>query len=192
MIHLIFDVETCGLPKNWSAPLSDGDNWPRLVQLSFIISDGKDNREFDFIIKPEGFEIPDEAAAIHGITTERALKEGVELGFALGILRAMVNVADTIVAHNISFDKAIVGAEYHRLGIGEAFETRLATKKQFCTMKESTAMVGLAGTHGGGNKWPKLIELYRHLFNEDFSDAHNSLADTRACARCYFKLLENK
>ena len=192
MFHLIFDTETTGLPKNWNAPLSDVENWPRLVQLSFIISDGKDSREFDFTIKPEGFEIPVEASNIHGISTEKALEEGVDLKLALSIFRAMLNVADVVVAHNISFDKAIMGAEYHRQGIGEAFEARLASKKQFCSMKESTALCAIIGSHGGGNKWPKLIELYRHLFNEDFSDAHNSLADTRACARCYFELIKNK
>lgn len=192
MIHLIFDTETTGLPKNWNAPLSDVENWPRLVQLSFIVSDGINYREFDFTIKPEGFEIPAEAAAIHGISTEKALAEGVDLRFALAILRAMVNVADKIVAHNIDFDRAIVGAEYHRLGLGAAFEAKFASKDLFCTMKQSTALCGLSGTHGGGNKWPKLIELYRQLFNEDFSDAHNSLADTRACARCYFELIKSK
>ena len=32
-MYLIFDTETTGLPKNWKAPLTDFDNWPRMVQL---------------------------------------------------------------------------------------------------------------------------------------------------------------
>jgi len=37
-------------------------------------------------------------------------------------------------------------------------------------------------------KWPKLAEAYRHLFNEEIKDAHDALADVRACARIYFEL----
>lgn len=188
MLHLIYDTETTGLPKNWGAPLSDSDNWPRLVQLSFIFTDGINQQEFDFIIKPNGFTIPAEAAAIHGITQERAMTEGVDLAFALSIFRAFVNIADVLVAHNISFDRAIMGAEYHRMGLGAPFEQRIAEKQEFCTMKSSTELVGIKGSHGGGNKWPKLIELHQHLFGVGFSEAHNSLYDTRACARCYFEL----
>lgn len=188
MLHLIFDSETSGLPKNWRAPLSDGNNWPRLVQLSWILSDGKFKQEFDYIIRPDGFEIPPEVAAIHGITTEMALESGYDLKFVLSLFRAFLNVADKVVAHNLDFDRSIVGAEYYRLGLGEAFEKRFNEKETFCTMKKSTELVRISGTHGGGFKWPKLIELYKHLFNEEFDGAHNSLNDTIACARCYFEL----
>ena len=191
MIHLIFDTETTGLPKQYNAPMSDINNWPRLVQLSFIISDGNDSREFDFIIKPDGFEISKEATDIHGISQEQAMNDGVKLEYAMAIFRAMVNVADVIVAHNITFDRAIVGAEYYRLGIGKSFEERLAEKEQFCTMQKTTDMCKIPSQYGG-NKWPKLIELYKHMFNEEFSGAHNSMVDTRACAKCYFKLIKNK
>lgn len=189
MMHLIFDTETTGLPKSWSAPLSDSDNWPRLVQLSWIMTDGFYKQEFDFIIKPNGFTIPEEVAKIHGISTERAEAEGVDLAFAMTIFRAFVNVADKIIAHNIDFDRAIVGAEYYRLGLGQSFEQRLSTKELFCTMKGSNDFLEIKGTHAGGSKWPKLIELYNYLFGESFDGAHNSLIDTRACARCYFELM---
>lgn len=190
MLSLIFDTETTGLPKNWQAPLSDSDNWPRLVQLSWVMSNGLDRQEFNFIIKPNGFIIPAEASAIHGITQEAAEAQGVDLAFALALFRACVNVADRIVAHNLSFDRAIVGAEYYRLGLGQSFEKRLEDKELFCTMLKSTELVGITGTHAGKSKWPKLIELYQHLFNESFDGAHNSLNDTRACERCYFELIK--
>ena len=37
--YLFFDTETTGLPKNYNAPITDTDNWPRLVQLG-LDSDG--------------------------------------------------------------------------------------------------------------------------------------------------------
>lgn len=191
MMCLIFDTETTGLPKNYNAPMSDTENWPRLVQLSWVLTNGVDRQEFDFIIKPNGFEIPSHVAEIHGITTERALAEGCDLDFVLAIFRAFMNVADKVVAHNLDFDKSIMGAEYYRSNLGEAFEERFKSKELFCTMKKANEILKIRGTHAGGNKWPKLIELYKNLFNEEFDGAHNALNDTKACERVYFELIKS-
>jgi hypothetical protein len=80
-LYLFFDTETTGLPKNWKAPISDLNNWPRLVQLAYLFYDSTGNliSKGDFIIKPEGFIIPLDSSKIHGITTERALREGKSL-----------------------------------------------------------------------------------------------------------------
>jgi len=77
-MYLFFDTETTGLPKNWKAPVTDLNNWPRLVQLAFLYYDNNGNMISggDFIIKPEGFTIPTEASRIHGISTDRAIQEG--------------------------------------------------------------------------------------------------------------------
>ena len=32
MRYLIFDTETAGLPRNYGAPYTDVENWPRMVQ----------------------------------------------------------------------------------------------------------------------------------------------------------------
>lgn len=74
-MYLFFDTETTGLPKNWKAPVTDLNNWPRLVQLAYD-SNGNKISGGDFIIKPEGFSIPTESSRIHGISTERALRAG--------------------------------------------------------------------------------------------------------------------
>ena len=76
MVYLFFDTETTGLTKKYDAPSSDLDNWScRLVQLSWIMKDENQTllSQGDFIIKPEGFEIPKESSNVHGITTEIAL-----------------------------------------------------------------------------------------------------------------------
>ena len=67
--HLFFDVETTGLPFNYKAPYTQLDNWPRIVQLSWLIADfdGAILKESDNIIKVD-FEIPQEVSRIHGIT----------------------------------------------------------------------------------------------------------------------------
>jgi DNA polymerase III epsilon subunit-like protein len=84
-MHLFFDTETTGLPRNWKAPVTDVNNWPRMIQIGCILSD-KGNRidTGSFIIKPENFMIPSEASRVHGITTKRAITEGVDLENVLG------------------------------------------------------------------------------------------------------------
>lgn len=42
-MYLFFDTETTGLPKNYKAPASDSDNWPRLVQIAWSIYDAEGN-----------------------------------------------------------------------------------------------------------------------------------------------------
>ena len=82
MVYLFFDTETTGLPKKYDAPSSDLDNWScRLVQLPWIMKDENQTllSQGDFIIKPEGFEIPKESSNVHGITTEIALEKGKDL-----------------------------------------------------------------------------------------------------------------
>ena len=58
----------------------------------------------------------------------------------------------------------------------------------FCTM-ETGAYYTKIETYNGDYKWPKLIELYRHLFGHDFKGAHNSLDDIRATRECFWEML---
>ena len=125
-MYLFFDTETTGLPKNWRAPVSDVDNWPRLVQLAWQIYDKEGNNlsKHDFIIKPEGFTIPSEASSVHGISTERAMSEGHDLKEILQQFAKSIEPAETLVAHNMSFDEKIAGAEFLRTGIKQIFFTQ--------------------------------------------------------------------
>ena len=94
-MYLFFDTETTGLPKNWKAPVTDIQNWPRLVQLAYLLYDQQGNKISggDFIIQPDGFTIPAEAAAIHGISTEKANREGVALMTVLQDFQTLINRA---------------------------------------------------------------------------------------------------
>lgn len=69
-----FDTETTDLPINWNAPVSDLNNWPRLVQLAWQVYNENQKliEEYNFIVKPKGFSIPLEASNVHKITTEMA------------------------------------------------------------------------------------------------------------------------
>lgn len=183
-MYLFFDTETSGLPKNWKASVTDLNNWPRLVQLAFLLYDnnGIVKQKGDFIIKPVGFNIPIESSKIHGITNERALKEGHNLAHVLGIFSVLVSQANYLVAHNISFDEKIMGSEFLRNGLANS----IPSKKKICTMEKSTDFCAIDGPFG--YKWPKLSELHFKLFNVGFSEAHNAAVDITATAKCFWEL----
>ncbi|MCQ2206917.1 MAG: 3'-5' exonuclease [Paludibacteraceae bacterium] len=189
--YLFFDTETTGLPRNYNAPSSDTENWPRMVQISWIITDenGEEIKREDHIIKPEGYTIPTQASNIHRITTQRALKEGHPLKDVLDSFLTDVDNAQHLVCHNASFDKKIVGAELIR-----SFGYDDLQKRTFrCTMRESTNFCRLPFQRGGwGNayKVPRLQELHNILFGCEFEDAHNSMSDVQATVKCFWKLKE--
>lgn len=183
-MYLFFDTETTGLPKNWKAPITDFDNWPRLVQLAWLLYDQDGNKidERDSIIKPMGFIIPSRSSEIHGITTQKAIWEGLALVAVLKDFLKSIKKAEYLVAHNISFDEMIMGAEFLRNNMPNP----LPDKKKICTMRGSRDFCALNGSNG--YKWPKLAQLYYKLFNIEFEDAHNAAADIKATAKCFWEL----
>ncbi len=183
-MYLFFDTETTGLPRNWKAPVTDLNNWPRLVQLAFLFYDKNGNKISggDYIIKPEGFTIPEETSRIHGITTERAIREGNPLKDVLQEFQALIDQVDYLVAHNMSFDEKIVGAEFLRNNMPDG----LAAKNKICTMQSTTHFCAIDGPYG--YKWPKLSELHYKLFRAGFDEAHNAAADINATAKCFWEL----
>jgi DNA polymerase III subunit epsilon len=185
-MFLFFDTETSGLPKNWKAPITDLDNWPRLIQIGWIVCDKNRNRikSEEYIIKPEGFEIPTDASDVHGITTEKALQEGDPLISILEKFNELVNQCEYIIAHNLNFDEKIIRAEFIRNSIS----TEFIRKKHICTMASSTNFCAIDGPYG--YKWPKLEELHIKLFNKNFENAHNAFADIDATEKCFWKLIE--
>ena len=190
-MYLVFDTETTGLPKYFNSPMEDVDNWPRMTQLAFqlIDIDGTVIYEYQSLIKPDGWEVPKEKFFIeNNMSTERCEEEGVPVYDALREMQNSLKKCKYKVAHNIAFDRNILGAELIRAGITlELFKF----KPEICTMKETTNHVK-AKSHGGRNKWPKLIELYNHLFSEEFEGAHDAMADVSATSKCLIESIKRK
>lgn len=185
-MYLFFDTETTGIPRSHDAPASNVANWPRIVQIAWAIADdgGNELGAQSFIIRPDGFEIPPEAARIHGITTEAARRSGIEICQALTAFGNDLAAASFLVAHNIQFDERVVGAEFFRIGHAS---NPLDAKVRYCTMRSSTNFCQIAGGPRG-YKWPTLAQLHQRLFSTGFEKAHDAGADLRACLRCFFEL----
>lgn len=185
-MYLFFDTETTGVPRNYNAPVTDVDNWPRLVQIGWVLYDDNKNivSEQEFVVKPNGFEIPVSASSIHGITTEKATTDGLPLSLVLLHFLNALDKASIVIGHNLSYDESIIGAELVRAKI----DNPLPQKKLICTMKSSTNYCKIPGGYGGRYKWPKLNELYRKLFNAPLEQTHTALDDIQNTAKCYFEL----
>lgn len=178
-VALIFDTETTGFKRAGFTP--------EIVQIGAVLQDMDTKRvlaELNVICKPEN-PIPENVSAIHGITDDLASKYGMPNAQAESIFALMVQMADIVVAHNINFDLGIIK------GVWPVASALLEAKEQYCTMVQSTTIVGIQKTHGGGNKFPKLVEAYA-FFNDGatFENAHDAMADVRACRDVFFALVD--
>ncbi len=183
---LVYDTETTGLP-DFKKQATDPDQ-PHIVQLGAVLYDERRKvvSEINLLIKPDDWVISPETTAIHGITQERAIKYGLKLATAIRLFLAFCDRAELLVAHNYDFDEKMVRRELHHIGDSPAAEA-FRSRANHCTMKQATPICKLPSARGG-YKWPKLQEVHQHLFGTGFEDAHDAMADVRACARVYFEL----
>ena len=186
--YLFFDTETTGVPDNWNAPITDFDNWPRIVQIAWLIYDREGNQilKNQFIIKPSGFEIPIEASNVHGITTEYSLEHGTPIEDVLLKFEKHCEKSKYLIAHNINFDSKVTSSEYLRI----LSRNPISKLEKMCTMESSTNYCKIPGDYG--YKWPKLSELHVKLFGVDFKGAHDALADIEATAKCFWEMRKLK
>jgi DNA polymerase-3 subunit alpha len=187
-MYLIFDTETTGLPKNYKAPITDTDNWPRCIQIAWQLHDelGRLVEAKNYLIRPDGFAIGYDAEQIHGISTHLAKEIGRDLKEIIVEFNTVLERTKFVVGHNIDFDLNVMGCEFHRLGL----ETKLNQLPYLDTCSEKTAhMCQIPGGVGGKFKLPTLSELHNHLFGEAFVEAHNASADVEATARCFLELI---
>ncbi len=187
-MYLIFDTETTGLPRNWAAPITDTTNWPRCVQIAWQLHDELGNliEHQDYLVKPEGFNVPYDAERIHGISTELAQEQGIYLKEVLEKFTIALAKAKFIVGQNVGFDVNIMGCEFHRMDI----QSPMSSMPVLDTCTEVTAsLLKLPGGRGGKFKLPTLTELHHYLFGVPFSEAHNATADVEATTRCFLELI---
>ncbi|MDR6966588.1 DNA polymerase-3 subunit alpha [Flavobacterium arsenatis] len=190
-MYLIFDTETTGLPKRWDAPITDVNNWPRCIQIAWQLHDemGKLIEHQDYLVKPEGFNIPYDAERIHGISTELAQADGISLAEVLEKFNIALSKAKFIVGQNLGFDVNIMGCEFHRMGVNSPMS--LMPVLDTCT-EVTASLLKLPGGRGGKFKLPTLTELHEYLFHKPFAEAHNATADVEATTRCFLELIRRE
>lgn len=181
-MYLAFDSETTGLPQ-WEKP-SDDPCQPHLVQVAMIRYDDafEETGRLYAIVRPDGWEIPEEAAKIHGVTTERALAEGRPLAEVVQEAESLAAGAKLRIGHNISFDVRMIRIACKRLGK----EDFLEHIEKFCTMRKTMEICKITKPDGKkGYKWPNLQEAHRIIIGHEFDEAHDALADVLASVAVY-------
>jgi len=156
---LVFDVETTGLlPKVSKVPVELGvppfkiDVNPYIIQFSFILYNLQTRsieRKHDFYINPP-IDVPDKITEITGITKETCVKKGVPIMLALDCFYECYSMSNTVIAHNIAFDSAMVRIELDRnreemdkvahycFNIFDATFEKTHGIDRFCTMRYGT------------------------------------------------------
>jgi DNA polymerase III epsilon subunit-like protein len=195
---MIFDTETTGLPKNWKAPMTDLDNWPRVIQLAWLVADINANtlKNHEILIRPNGWEIPKEKFWIeHGFDTDVSLRDGQPLEATLAVFVEDLQTCEYLVSHNLDFDHSVLGAEMLRLGMKSARKpTKICTKElatDFCKLPFEGQRAWLSKKEKR-YKWPKLEELHKILFGVDFDNKHQAGGDVAALKACLFELIKRE
>jgi DNA polymerase III epsilon subunit-like protein len=181
------DIETTGLPpqgrNDWEKFY---DDFPYIVQIAWIITDddGVLSTSKCFIIKPDGYNIPQKSIEIHGISQQMALDRGEDIKTVLDMFIQDIKDSEYIVGHNLYFDTSIIKANMLRYGYNkEEISNLLHKDKRRCTMRRATEFFKLS-------KWPKLTELYQKLFGVPLLNAHSAMSDVMATKDCYFELIK--
>jgi DNA polymerase III epsilon subunit-like protein len=186
---LFFDTETTGLPIDQKVDaLQVKGNWPDLVSISWSLYEGENCvKRASHVIKPQGWEIPEDSVRFHGITTEMAAATGALLADVLGEMREDILRSNRIIAHNMAFDKNVLfNAFAWRLGKdARKFWPSTSGPKgaDFCSLQTAKDELKLPSKYPNSKdpyKMPGLDELYRATFNEEPpSGAHNAERDVR-------------
>ena len=187
---LFFDTETTGIPDRAHKWDVDFMEYPHVVQMAWIHGCKVENH----IIRPDGWEIPQETVDVHGITTEYALEHGEPFASVVDIFTQDCHDAGLICGHNIHFDTGIVKANILR-ELGREYydandvETALYKGKRIDTMRPTMKWVD-ARMANGRLKFPNLGELYSRCFPGETFPAHDAIEDVKAVARCLPVILE--
>lgn len=179
----VIDIETSGLVPKGATYEKDFDKFPYILSMGWKINDEPVK---EFIINQEGRKIPPEVTKINNITQEMVDASPHKLFDVLSGFILDAQGSDYIIGHNVFFDTSIIKANSIRMMIGtdnpmylfNSISDLLHKDKRIDTMR---AGIGLCG------KWPKLSELYKKLFREEF-EGHSAGDDVEACYKCYVEM----
>jgi len=184
-MYAIIDTETSGL-FDFSKP-ADAEGQPRLAHLAMILVDAdlKEESVIDLLVRPDGWIMPPEAAAINHLPHELLLEKGLPIADALAAYTEVVDAGRIIVAHNAQFDLKVMRGELRRANIDDRFERT----PNICVMRALTDICQIPKANGKGYKFPKLAEAMSH-FGLAQHDAHSAGGDARDALELFRKLKE--
>ena len=194
-VFLFYDVETNGLP-DYRSPIQ-AKHQPHIVQMGAILTDSEFNEleRLDVIVKPNGWTIPKQVSDIHGITEERAMREGIPEHEMLYRFAEMVEKATERIAFNDKFDALLVSILIERFGYNE-MQARWQKFPVTCAMEIARPKCNIPPTDKmraagyTGPKNPKLEEAVKILMGETMEGAHAAIVDVEYTVRLYKHMIQ--
>ena len=168
-----FDLETTGVDV-------DAD---RIVTACVVACGGGADTDSTVWLADPGVEIPAEAAAIHGINTEKARAEGRPAADVIAeVIEALVEAVEAgvpIVAMNASYDFTLLERECARYGVESLWAQAVPL-----VLDPRVLDKHIDPYRRGGRK---LVDLCRH-YKVALDDAHSADADAIAACRVAWRL----
>lgn len=167
---MVADVESTGLIQNRVKAL---EKQPKITEWFGLISDenGVELEAHHIMVNP-GEKLSKDIVRITKITDEM-LADKPRFSQRADDLKTIIESVDEVWFHNASFDRTILDFEFERSGI------KVKWPPVYCSVEQTEWILG---------RRMKQIELYEHLFNETFADAHRAENDVRALSRVIFEL----
>lgn len=185
---LFLDTETTGEPL-WKEP-SEDPRQPHIVQLAAALIDTSRPdgviASINLLVRPDDWEIPAEATAVHGITTEYASAYGIAESEALLAYYALWCRCDQRVIYNKTFDDRIVRIAMKRNVYSDTISDAYKAAPAHCAMQACRPFVKIPNFGKAGFKVPTLGEAHQHFFDAPHEGAHSAWGDMRALMAVHF------
>lgn len=173
---LAWDTETTGPDPNFA----------RIVTCTAIeLGPNGIERTHQWLVNP-GVEIPAGATAVHGITTARALEDGMDAGRAIfeitGLLALSMHRGVPVVGFNLAYDATVLDRECRRQGV-DSLDRRGTTGP----MVDSHVLDKHCDPYRRGKR---TLGVTCERYGIDLGNAHDATADALGAARLAYKLAE--
>ena len=177
---IVFDTETN----------SPNPREARLVTayLGLMNPEGEILIEREWLIRPDGYVITEETTAIHGVSHEHALEDGVPVA---DFFREFIHILTTkngtpIAGQNLVFDLTVMDHEFRR-AFGDSETAMLALLEGRPVLDSLVLDKHLYKFRRGNRKLITLAEVYGIPFTEE--EAHNADFDAKTAGRIILKQL---
>lgn len=179
MITVIFDTETTGLIKPQATNIAEQPYITEIyclkVEHNLDGSDWKTLGDFETLLKVP-IPLSEDITRITGIRDSDLSQAPTFIEIQKSLSEFFVGV-DSMVAHNLSFDKSMLANELVRCNKVLNFPW---PPMHICTVERTMHIE---------QRRMNLTRLHEHLFNEGFPDAHRAKNDVIPLTRCFRELL---
>lgn len=162
---IVLDTETNGFAD------------PRLAAIGLIFASPtfEVEHEVSFFIRPVGWSMSQEATGVNGLTDEFLQEKGIDVAAARFFWRAAIALGRRPIGHNLGFDLRVMANEF-----SHAEEDAPTVENGICTLAPARNVASSG----------ELRRAHKEIVGEDFTGAHDALADAQATLRLFKKLVE--